>query len=120
MKWLVLLSMVIVVGQLYAYRTNDAFQMLNKDKAESIGEELYTELLRMEQKSSLTDLELLQEDEMALEQTNALCNDPELCNCKLKSTTVITREPDAYCFLFNVSYCEGPCRSTYRFICTSS
>jgi len=116
MKRLVLFSVVIAASQLY--HTNDAFQikMQNEANVKGIEEELYAELLRMEQKSSLSDLELLQ-DEIALEQTNALCNDTEQCNCKLKYATVSTLESDAYCFVFNVSYCEGPCRSIYRYFC---
>jgi len=116
MKWLVLFSVVIAASQLY--HTNDAFQikMQNDVNVKGIEEELYAELLRMEQKSSPSDLELLL-DEIALEQTNALCNDTELCNCKLKYATVHTLESDAYCFVFNVSYCEGPCRSIYRYSC---
>ena len=115
MKWLALFSVVITVGHLYAYRTSNSIEIetLSEDDIEVLEEELYADLVRMEQKS---DIELLQ-DEIALEQTNALCNDTDECSCKLNYTTVKTLEPDALCFVFNVSYCEGPCRSVYRYMC---
>jgi len=115
MKWLALFSLTIVAGYLHAYRTNDGFEVetMNQNDLEAMEEKLYDEMLRMEQKLSSMGAQ----DEMALEQTNALCNDTNQCNCKLNHTTVTITEPGViFCFVLNVSYCEGPCRSTYRYI----
>ena len=136
MEWIVLLSVFIAtLGQLHAY--------LNKEINENdLEEAMLAQWLRVEQESSTMDVadELLQDekaielqdekaielldekaielqDEKAIEQTSPLCNIVGECDCQLKkSFTVKTKEPGATCFFLSVPYCEGPCKSVYRYM----
>ena len=58
-------------------------------------------------------------DEIADHQTNALCTDPDECNCKrkfqlgmaqIRTNGVITAD----CYVINIPYCEGPCQGSSR------
>lgn len=55
-------------------------------------------------------------EEVADDQTNAYCNDPQYCDCSLKygsyeGTNTNTGEE---CTVYAVPYCEGVCSSSYR------
>jgi len=60
-------------------------------------------------------------DEIADHQTNALCPDPEECNCKLKSQIQQTQLTEngaitATCYIIGIPYCEGPCHGVFRYV----
>lgn len=116
MKWLALLTVIITIGQLQAYPKSEEARIINEDDIEAMEEVFFSQLLRMEQESSLMGInnELLQ-DETALEQTNALCPNPDECNCQIKTERYDTKEGSATCYSFKVPYCEGPCQSIHRY-----
>jgi len=60
-------------------------------------------------------------DEIADHQTNALCPDPEECNCKLHSQVEPTQlrrngVVTANCYIVGIPYCEGPCHGVFRYV----
>ena len=60
-------------------------------------------------------------DEIADHQTNALCTDPDQCNCKLKYQVDTKQETTngvitADCWLINIPYCEGPCYGVFKYV----
>jgi len=112
MKWLALFSVITIVGQLQAYPNSERTKIVNEHDVEAMEEVLLAQLLRMKQESLQMGINnVLKDDETALEQTNALCPDPDECNCRLK----VRNEPEGNCVTFDVPYCEGPCRSEHRY-----
>ena len=96
---------------------------LQENEAENIEEALfsYTKLLNGVDQWPEIQQSLLQEDlydDLAEEQTSALCSDTS-CDCgkrKIGSFQGTSRDTGDSCTLINVAYCEGVCASRHRYI----
>ena len=103
------------------YLTRDAGNV-QENEAQNIEEALfsYTRLLNGVNQQSEIQQPLLQEDlydNLAKEQTSALCPDPS-CDCedtKLGNFQGTRRDTGELCTLISVAYCQGVCPSSHRY-----
>ena len=158
MKWLVLVSLILIISQIQAYPqkddfVNDEVEVEHKSDTQLAEEKLfaYAQILKGMMKpssvrahlgtapsphgflSSHEDIEHMEgenlevdgiqqmADEIADHQTNALCIDPDQCNCKLKYQVDTKQETTngvvtADCWLINIPYCEGPCHGVFKYV----